>query len=159
MSERSEELVTIELNPREQRLYDQLRTRVVAHLPGASSDWRDLILLLPDLTVLLARLLRDHRVPRRYKLLALAGVGYVLSPIDLMPSLLLGPIGLVDDLLVVTAALSRLVNQVHPDVVRYHWPGQGDALEAIQRVTRWSESLFSGRWRELVRGVLRLQIR
>jgi len=159
VSERGEELVTIELNPQERRLYDRLRTRVVTHLPGASSDWRDLILLLPDLTVLLARLLRDPRVPARFKLLAVAGVGYVLSPIDLLPSLLVGPLGLVDDLLVVTAALSRLVNHVHPDVVRHAWPGQGDALESIQRVTRWSEGIFSQRWKELLRGVLRLQIR
>jgi uncharacterized membrane protein YkvA (DUF1232 family) len=159
MSERAEDLVTIELNPRERRLYDRMRTRVVDHLPGASSDWRDLILLLPDLTVLLTRLLRDPRVPRRFKLLVLAGIGYVVSPIDLMPSLLLGPVGLVDDLLVVTAALSRLLNHVHPDVVRHAWPGQGDALDAIQQVARWSEGLFSDRWKNLLRGVLRLQIR
>jgi len=143
--------ITIELNPRERRLYDVLRARVVQHEPGEPSGLGDLLLLLPDLTVLLIRLLRDDRVPRPPKWLAALGVGYVLSPIDLLPSLLLGPIGLVDDLLVVTAALSRLLNRVHPDVVRSAWPGQGDALEAIQAVTRWSEGVFRGR----LRGVLR----
>ena len=83
--------------------------------------------------MLLARLLRDPRVPRRAKLVALFGIGYVLSPIDLLPALLLGPLGLLDDLVVVTAALSRLINHVHPDVVRSAWPGRGDALDAIQR--------------------------
>lgn len=137
--------ITIELNPRERKLYDTLRNRVVRRQPGATSGFADLLLLLPDLTVLLARLLRDERVPRVPKWIALLGVGYVLSPIDLLPSLVLGPIGLVDDLLVVTAALSRLLNHVHPDVVRSAWPGQGDALEAIQRVTSWSEGIFRGR--------------
>jgi uncharacterized membrane protein YkvA (DUF1232 family) len=94
-------------------------------------------------------------VPRGSKLVAALGVGYVLSPVDLLPSLLLGPIGLVDDLLVVSAALSRLVNHVHPDVVRAAWSGQGDALEAIQGAARWSEDLLGGRLRDVVRSTFR----
>lgn len=135
----SESLVMIELNPRERRFYDRLRRRIVDSAPGASSGMRDLLLLLPDLTILLMRLMRDRRVPRFQKGLALAGLAYVLSPIDLMPALLLGPLGLLDDLFIVAACLSRLLNHVHPDVVRGHWPGQGDALDVIQRVTSWFE--------------------
>jgi len=95
--------------------------------------------------VLLARLLRDPRVPIGPKLVALVGLGYVLSPLDLLPEFLLGPIGLIDDLLVVTAALARLLNDVHPDVVRSHWSGRGDALETIQRATAWSRRLLGPR--------------
>ena len=73
-----------------------------------------------------------------------------LSPIELLPELLLGPIGLIDDLIVVGAALSRLLNHVHPDVVRMHWAGQGDALVAIQRTTDWIEQTVTAR----VRGVV-----
>ena len=84
-------------------------------------------------------------------LIALAGIGYALSPVDLIPELLLGPIGLIDDLLVLGTALSRLLNYVHPDVVRSHWSGKGDALETIQRATSWSEDQLVGRARRLVR--------
>jgi uncharacterized membrane protein YkvA (DUF1232 family) len=148
----SEAPIIIELNPREQRLYDRLRSRVVSSEPGSASGMRDLLFLLPDLTVLLLRMLRDPDVPVSSKAIALVGVGYALSPIDLLPSLLLGPIGLVDDLLVVSAALSRLVNTVHPDVVRRNWSGQGDVLEVIQRVSKWSETFL----RERMGGLLRL---
>jgi uncharacterized membrane protein YkvA (DUF1232 family) len=155
-----EDRVTIELNPREQRLYDRLRTRVgAAPGPGQVSGIGDLVLLLPDFTVLLARLLRDPRVPRRAKVVALLGIGYVLSPIDLLPALLIGPLGLLDDLVVVTAALSRLLNHVHPDVVRSAWPGRGDALETIQRAAAWSERFVGQKLRGLVRGALRLEQR
>jgi len=152
----AEERITIELNPREQRLYDRMRTQMAPRRPGAGSGPRDLMLLLPDLTVLLLRLLRDPRVPLGSKALALFGVGYVLSPLDLLPSLLLGPAGWIDDLFVVSATLSRLLNHVHPDVVRSHWSGQGDALEAIQRLTGWAEGLVAGRVRRLVGSVFRL---
>ncbi len=131
--------VTIELNPREQRLYDRLRSQVVEPVPGGRTGMRDMLLLLPDLTVLLARLLRDERVPLVDKGLAIAGLAYVVSPIDVLPAIVMGPIGLLDDLFIVAACLSRLLNHVHPDVVRTHWSGQGDALEVIQRTTNWFE--------------------
>jgi uncharacterized membrane protein YkvA (DUF1232 family) len=150
----SEDRITIELNPRERRLYDRLRSRLAQVQPGSGSGVRDLVLLLPDLTVLLARLLRDPRVPPGHKLVALLGLGYVLSPIDLLPEILLGPVGLVDDVLVVAAALSRLLNDVHPDVVRSHWSGKGDALDAIQRVAEWSRSFVSRNLGAAVRRVL-----
>ena len=70
-----------------------------------------------------------------------------------------GPIGLVDDVVIATATLSRLLNHVHPDVVRSHWSGQGDALEVIQRVTRWSESLFTARIPQMVRSLVRPGLR
>ena len=146
--------ITIELNPRERRLYDRLRTQVVKRQPGAGSGVRDLLLLLPDLTVCLLRLLRDDRVPVGSKALAVIGVGYVISPLDFLPGLLFGPLGLVDDLLVVTATLSRILNGVHPDVVRSQWPGKGDVLDVIQRVTRWSETLFTVRLRGFLRGLV-----
>ena len=93
----SEDRITIELNPRAVRFYDRLRARIAAPstTPGESSGLRDFALLLPDLTVLLTRLLRDPRVPRGPKLVALLGLGYLLLPVDLVPEILVGPIGLI----------------------------------------------------------------
>jgi len=152
MSERN---VTIDLNPREKRFYDRVRQALVAPHPGERSGLRDGLLLLPDLTVLLFRLLRDPRVPAGGKAIALLGVGYVLSPVDLLPEALFGPIGLVDDLLIVAATLSRVLNYVHPDVVRSHWSGQGDALDAIQRASGWAETRVRGLLRRVLPKALR----
>jgi uncharacterized membrane protein YkvA (DUF1232 family) len=145
--------ITIELNPRERRLYDRFREQL-SGLGESAGSARDLLLLLPDLAVLLLRLLRDPRVSYGDKAVALFGLGYVLSPIDLLPALLLGPVGLLDDLFVVAATLSRLLNHVHPDVVRSHWPGRGDALDAIQRVTRWAETFVTQRVQGFVKNLL-----
>ena len=136
-----EEPIVIELNPRERRLYDRLRAVMIAPRAGSGSGFGDLLLFLPDSVVLMSRLLRDDRVPLRAKAFALFGVGYVLSPIDLLPEILFGPLGFADDLLVAAAALSRIVNHVHPDLVKSHWSGAGDALEVVRRVTSWSETI------------------
>jgi len=149
-----EDRVTIELNPKERRLYDRLRQRI--REPGTlATGLLDLLLLLPDLTVLLLRLLRDERVPVGSKGIALLAIGYMLSPVDLLPEIFLGPVGLVDDLLVIGAALSRMMNRVHPDVVRSHWPGQQDALETIQRVTTWAEDQLQGGLRRTLGSLFR----
>lgn len=137
--------IEIELGVGEQRFYDRLRSRLKLPAPGQGSGLRDMILLLPDLTVLMFRLLRDDRVAIGDKAIALFGIGYVLSPIDLLPEFIFGPFGLIDDVLVLAATLSRVVNHVHPDIVRSHWSGQGDALDAVQRLSGWAEDQFSGR--------------
>lgn len=144
-------LVEIDLSERERRLYDRLRAQVVKRPHGARSGFADLILLLPDLTVLMVRLMRDDRVPPGSKAIAVLALGYLFSPIDLVPDILFGPIGLVDDLLVVGTALSRMLNHVHPDVVRSHWSGRGDALDAIHRVTSWAEDQVSGGLQAVIR--------
>ena len=131
----------IDLRAREKRVYDRLRARLVKLEPGAGAGVRDLLLFLPDMIVLLLRLARDPRVPVGAKAVATLGIGYALSPIDLIPEILFGPLGFVDDLLIATAAISYIVNHVHPDLVRAHWPGPGDVLDVLKSVLGWSERL------------------
>jgi uncharacterized membrane protein YkvA (DUF1232 family) len=131
----------IDLRAREKRVYDRLRARVVKLEPGAGAGVRDLLLFLPDMIVLLLRLARDPRVPPGAKTVAMLGIGYALSPIDLLPEFLFGPLGFVDDLLIATAAISYIVNHVHPDLVRAHWPGPGEVLDVVKNVLGWSERL------------------
>jgi uncharacterized membrane protein YkvA (DUF1232 family) len=146
----SDPRVEIDLTARERRVYDRWRAALHRPLPGASPALRDALLALPDLVVLVLRLLRDARVRPGDKAIALLGLAYVLSPVDLLPEFLFGPVGLVDDAFMLALTVSRLVNRVHPDIVRGHWSGQGDVLVAIQRVSAWAERQVGGR----VRGAL-----
>ncbi len=132
----------IDVRGRDRRLWDRLRSRVASTEAVGPPGARDLLLLLPDLVILLMRIARDPRVPLRAKLIAGAGVAYALSPIDLLPEALLGPIGFLDDLLVAAAALSRVLNHVHPDLVAAHWSGRGHVLDELRRITGWAEKTF-----------------
>src|SRR5688572_13381217 len=88
---------------------------------------RGFLMFLPNLVILLGRLLKDARVPMAEKALFVAAIVYVISPIDLIPDIF--PfIGQVDDLYVVALTLLRLVNRTDESVVRQHWAGGGDIV-------------------------------
>lgn len=136
-----DERLELDLRAREKRAYDRVRARIIDLRPRAKPGVRDLLLFLPDLVVLLLRLMRDPRIPVGVKTVAAAGIGYTLSPLDLMPEILFGPLGFLDDVVIAAAAVSWIVNRVHPDLVRAHWPGTDDVLDVVRRVLGWSESL------------------
>ncbi len=85
------------------------------------------LMFLPNMVMLLARLIKDVRVPTAEKALFVAAIVYVISPLDFIPDVF--PfIGQVDDLYVVALVLLRLVNRTDEAVVREHWSGGGDIV-------------------------------
>lgn len=125
--------------------YDRFRRIVLrgaGKLAGVwGSDAADLILLLPDLILLFAGLARDSRVPMRIKAVAGGAVAYLLSPVDLLPEALLGPLGLADDFVLAFLVLDLALNHVDPRIVREHWRGEHDLLEVVQAGLRLSRRL------------------
>ena len=88
---------------------------------------RNFIMFLPNMVMLMGRLLKDARVPTAEKALFAAAIVYVISPLDFIPDFF--PfIGQVDDLYVVALVLLRLVNRTDESVVRQHWAGGGDIV-------------------------------
>jgi hypothetical protein len=54
-------------------------------LAGRGADARAVASFIPDCIVLFHRLLRDPRMPRRYRALVIALLGYLALPIDVVP--------------------------------------------------------------------------
>jgi uncharacterized membrane protein YkvA (DUF1232 family) len=91
------------------------------------SRLRGFLMFLPNMVMLLGRLLKDARVPAAEKALFLAAIVYVISPLDFIPDVF--PfIGQVDDLYVVALVILRLINRTSEGVVREHWSGGGDIV-------------------------------
>lgn len=105
-----------------------------------NSDSLVLLRNLPELAVCLARAVVSSRVSGRTKAHLALTVLYAASPLDLLPELLLGNWGLVDDVLVVVVAIDRVLNREDPAVVSQLWPGGDEAeLELVQRIfARWA---------------------
>jgi uncharacterized membrane protein YkvA (DUF1232 family) len=99
---------------------------------GRREDARALAGFIPDCIVLVHRLLRDPRVPRRRKLMLWGLLGYLALPFDLVPDFI--PVaGQLDDAVLVAFVLRRLVGAAGEELVRQHWPGPEQSLRLVLR--------------------------
>ncbi len=85
-------------------------------IPPQGGVIRDFVLRVK----LLVRLIRDRRVSFWLKLIPLAGVVYLVSPIQLIPDLLLPVIGEVDDVAILYLTNALFVELAPKNVVREH---------------------------------------
>jgi uncharacterized membrane protein YkvA (DUF1232 family) len=102
-------------------------------LAGRRTDARALAGFVPDCVVLFRRLLGDPRVSRRRKLLLAALVGYLATPIDLVPDFIPG-IGQLDDAIIAALVLRIVLRGGGRDLLRDHWPGPERSLQLILRL-------------------------
>ena len=98
------------------------------------SRMKNLLLVIPNLLLLCARLMTDSRVPAKERLLVAGAIVYAFVPLDFIPDML--PfVGQVDDLYLIGLTLLRLMSVSDPRVVREHWRGGGDVVELVGSAT------------------------
>ncbi len=106
------------------------------------------VLLLPDLVRLMIKLLEDTRVSFFDKIFILSVLIYVVFPIDLVPELLAGPFGIIEDALLAGVMLVRLVgNPANAEAIQEHWNGDPAVIRKIRQMNQRFERLLT-KWRE-----------
>src|ERR1700736_5259312 len=89
------------------------------------SRMKNLLLFLPNMIILCAKLMVDPRVPRTERALFAGAVIYFIIPFDFIPDMI--PfVGQVDDLFLISLTVLRLIDRTDDRVVREHWRGGGD---------------------------------
>lgn len=129
------------------RFYDRLRDRIHQYASGrgkAAETSTGFLLLVPDMFILLWRLVNDARVNAKNKVLLGSGVAYFIFPLDIVPELIVGPIGFLDDLVFGVYLLNRILADTDPEILREHWSGSEDILQAIRRVLSAADNLVAG---------------
>ena len=102
---------------------------------GRREDAHALATFVPDCIVLVTRLLRDPRVPRRRKLILLGLVGYLALPFDLVPDFI--PVaGQLDDAIIVALVLRHFVGAGGETMIADLWPGPEQSLALVLRIAR-----------------------
>ena len=102
---------------------------------GRHEEARALATVIPDCIVLVMRLTRDPRVPRRRKLMLIALVAYLSLPFDLVPDFI--PVaGQLDDVIIVALVLRHFVRAGGEPMMRELWPGPEQSLALILRLAR-----------------------
>jgi len=120
---------------------------------GAGRRDRDVLMNavrdLPSFAKLLVRLARDRRVSGLDKALVVAAIAYAAVPADYVPDVI--PfVGELDDFVVISIALGRLVNNAGPELLYEHWDGDPDTLDAALGVLARVASLIPARLRTLL---------
>ncbi len=133
---------------RGERFYTKLRARVEHWLQSRTKldeRVRGYLLLLPDLFTLVLRLAGDTRLSRSLRAQLILAIGYVLSPVNVIPDFLV-PFGLLDDAVVLAFVLDRVVQimgQAGVDIMSEHWEGPPDMLARIHWVLETADNVIN----------------
>jgi len=113
------------------------------------SRMTNLLLVIPHLLLLSARLMADPRVPAKERLLVAGAIAYAFMPLDFIPDML--PfVGQVDDAYLISLTLLRLMTVTDPRVVREHWRGGGDVVELVGATALLAGKLLPKRIRRVL---------
>src|SRR5947208_14246861 len=97
------------------------------------SRMKNLLMFLPNMVILCAKLMVDKRVPRTERALFAAAVIYAIIPFDFIPDMI--PfVGQIDDLFLISLTLLRLIDRTDDVIVREHWRGGGDVVALAESV-------------------------
>jgi uncharacterized membrane protein YkvA (DUF1232 family) len=88
------------------------------------------ISLLPSTLTLFQRLIRSKSVPRRARLILMAGFLYAVSPITIIPDFV-PVIGKLDNFLALVVALRWSSRMIPPQVLLEAWPGKPSQLRLL----------------------------
>lgn len=117
--------------------------------PSLRSRMTNLLLFVPNMLVLCARLMVDGRVPAKERLLVAGAIVYALVPLDFIPDML--PfVGQVDDAYLISMSLLRLMTVTDARVIRQHWRGGGDVVELVGAVALLASKLLPPRIRRVL---------
>lgn len=110
---------------------------------------QDAVMMMPNIVKLVARLLKDPRVPRRAKITLGLAAAYVASPIDLIPEVI-PVIGWADDVLIIMFAIDSLIDRAGEEIVNELWDGPGDLLSLVRDVVGLSRNLVPRRLSQII---------
>jgi uncharacterized membrane protein YkvA (DUF1232 family) len=113
------------------------------------SRMTNLLLIIPNMLLLSAKLMVDPRVPAKERVLVAGAIVYALIPFDFIPDMI--PfVGQVDDAYLIALTLLRLMSVTEPHVIREHWRGGGDVVELIGATALLAGKLLPRRIRRVL---------
>lgn len=104
-----------------------------AHTNPGTVKLGDALRLLPDLLRFLGRLMADGALPRWPRIMLALLLGYLASPIDLVPDFI-PAIGYADDVLVVALVLRLIVRSCGRAALDRNWRGSEAGMRLIEQL-------------------------
>ncbi|UCF63608.1 MAG: DUF1232 domain-containing protein [bacterium] len=145
------------MDAKNQDFYQKIRYQIKTWAKNKSSmnsRWFDIIILAPDFFHLLSKLMLDKDVPLAKKAKLAGVIAYFISPLDVIPEAIFGPVGYLDDIALAAYVLNELINEVDPRVITRHWAGEREVINLIKTILANSDKMFgSGLWKKIRRKI------
>ena len=143
------------MNSEQKDFYQKLRRQVqewIQKKSNKNSHISEFVLLAPDFFHLLCKLMLDKDVPGKKKAKLAAVIVYFMTPLDIIPEALFGPIGYLDDVALSALVLNDLINEIDPAIVTRNWAGDRDILNLIKTIIANSDKIIGkGLWKRIVK--------
>jgi uncharacterized membrane protein YkvA (DUF1232 family) len=126
--------------------YDRLRERIIHAVEKRGGKLGDgavrALLLVPDVFILLVRMALDKNVPGGTRAMIGGALAYFVLPADLLPEMILGGAGFLDDLVLAAAVLSQAFGGELEPYARKHWSGAEDLRIVLKDISETAQSLL-----------------
>lgn len=100
---------------------------------AAVTTLKESLLFIPNFLKLIYRLAQDANVSKTDRALLLGTIAYVLSPWDFLPDMV--PfLGQLDDILLISLVLKRLMDSVSRETLLSYWDGNRDLLMLMEDI-------------------------
>ncbi|MFC1569895.1 YkvA family protein [bacterium] len=133
---------------RPQDFYQRIRKRIHSWAntkQGKQFQWIEIILIAPDLFYLIIRLAADPEVPVSVKSKLTIATLYIMHPVDLIPELIIGYAGFLDDVVLSAYVLYGIFHDIPSSVIEKYWSGQSEVLIVIKRITLQADELIGSK--------------
>lgn len=110
----------------------------------------DAVFIIPDGLYLVYRWVTERAVSFNQRALFVLMIFYLVTPFDLLPEVVFGPLGLLDDIPLTVVAFDLLLNRQQSRLVERLWPGDPSVLRRIQQVVkRLNGWVGRGLWKKI----------
>lgn len=131
--------------------YSKFKENVESKVPEKYNGAANYLMIVPDFLALLYRLFKDERVDKKTKAVVGVALGYLASPIDILPDSI--PfIGKIDDVAIIFFVLNKIVNDIPENVLLENWQGQEDIIKIIKEGVNYINSAVGGETIESIWG-------
>lgn len=113
--------------------YSKVRDKVVHKVPDKYEKVIQYGMIVPDIVVMLWRLLRDKRVNIKVKMMVAGIIAYLASPIDILPDFI-PLVGKVDDVAIAFFGLNAIINEVPEEIILQSWQGEENIILLTKEV-------------------------
>lgn len=138
--------------------YDRLRGRILHTIERRGGKLGEgavkALLVVPDVFILLTRLTLDKNVPGPTRALIGGALAYFVLPTDLLPEMILGGAGYMEDLVLASAVLSQAFGGELEPYARRHWSGPEDLRVVLRDISQTAQSLLGTNLYERLRRLL-----